>query len=242
MDRLLREPLLHFIGLGLLIFAWGTLRGAEAEAPRRIVVSEAQQARLADTFAATWNRAPSDDEFARLVDAHVDEEVMVREALSLGLDGDDPVIRRRLVQKMELLTAELADAEPSDADLQALLDADTDVYRGQPRLTFSQVPPPGAPSTLPASMDRATLRQVAARFGSSFARDLESLPADGSTHTVASTFGSHEVRLTEFEPAPKPTLERLRDRLRDDWRAARAAEARQRAVADLRARYRISIE
>ena len=242
MSRLLRDPLLHFLLLGLLIFAWGSFRGAEADTPRRVVVSEAQQARLAETFRATWNRAPTEDELARLVDAHIDEEVLVREATALGLDADDPVIRRRLVQKMELLTAELADMEPTDAELQALLDADPDAYRGQPQLTFTQAPPEGAPATLPEAMTRATLRQVAARFGSGFARELQALPPDGSAHILPSTFGDHTVRLTALEPAPEPTLERLRDRLREDWRAARASDARARAVEDLRARYRITVQ
>ena len=242
MNRILREPLLHFLLLGLLIFAWGEFRGAEADIPRRIVVTESDTARLADTFRAAWRRDPTPAELDELIDGFIDEEVLVREATALGLDGNDPVIRRRLVQKMDLLTSELAAAEPTDAELQALLDADPDAYRAQPRLTFTQEPPEPAPATLPTEMTRATLRQVAARFGADFARELQRLPTDGSPHALTSPFGTHTVRLTALEPAPAPTLEGSRARLRDDWRAAREADARARALSDLRARYRIDIQ
>ena len=234
--------MLHFLLLGLLIFAWGEFRGAEADIPRRIVVTESDTARLAETFRSAWRRDPTPAELDQLIEGFIDEEVMVREAAALGLDGNDPVIRRRLVQKMELLTSELAAAEPTDAELQALLDADPESYRAQPRLTFTQLPPEAAPATLPTEMTRATLRQVAARFGTDFARELQQLTPDGSPRTLASPFGEHTVRLTALEPAPAPTLEGSRTRLRDDWRAAREADARSRAVEDLRARYRIDIQ
>lgn len=103
--RLLREPLLHFLLLGGLLFLAHSLLnpGGTSDDYRRIVVDEDARERLAQAFMLQWRRPPDSAELAALVDEHVREEVLYREAMRLGLDLDDAVIRRRLAQKMEAL-------------------------------------------------------------------------------------------------------------------------------------------
>lgn len=137
---LLREPLVHFLALGALLFVIGWATGDE-QGPMgsRIVVSPGQIDRLASSFAATWQRPPTEGELQGLVEDHIREEVYFREALALGLDRDDIIIRRRLRQKVEFLTQDLADAvEPTDEELQAFLDENVDDYRIPDVYTFSQ--------------------------------------------------------------------------------------------------------
>jgi len=137
----LREPLLHFLLLGAALFLlYRAMNGGEAATPRSIVVSESRVEALAENFAKTWMRPPSAMELKGLVDDYVAEEVYYREAIAMGLDRDDTVIRRRLRQKMEFVTDDVAAAAPAtDAQLQAYLDAHQDKFVEPARLTFRQV-------------------------------------------------------------------------------------------------------
>lgn len=137
----LREPLFHFllIGLGLFLLYEFVNRDGET-APREIVVSEARIEALAENFARTWMRAPTARELSGLVDDFVKEEIFYREAVQMGLDRDDTVIRRRLRQKLEFISEDFASAiEPSDEQLQSYLEQHPEKFVNPARLTFLQV-------------------------------------------------------------------------------------------------------
>ncbi len=137
----LREPLLHFLLIGAALFLlYRALNGNEPSSPRSIVVSESRVEALAENFAKTWMRPPSAPELKGLVDDYVAEEVYYREAVAMGLDRDDTVIRRRLRQKMEFVTDDVALAAPAtDPQLQAYLDAHRDKFLEPARYSFQQV-------------------------------------------------------------------------------------------------------
>ena len=139
--KLLREPLFHFLVLGVGLFMVYSLVNGSQHAPAgRIVVDEIQAQRLADQFQRTWMRPPTRSELQDLAEDFVKEEILYREALALGLDQDDLVIRRRLRQKMEFINADLtAPQPPMDADLQAYFDANKDRFRLPERFSFQQV-------------------------------------------------------------------------------------------------------
>jgi parvulin-like peptidyl-prolyl isomerase len=139
---LLREPLMHFLLLGLALFALDAwLRPTTSVATRsEIVVSEARIRNLAQNFSRTWQRPPTREELDGLVESFIREEVMVREAVAVGLDRDDAIIRRRLQQKMEFVSEEAAAlARPTDAELSTYLQANPDAFRKEPRVTFVQI-------------------------------------------------------------------------------------------------------
>jgi hypothetical protein len=139
--RLLAEPLLHFFILGAALFGlFGLLGRPFGDRRQRIVVTPGQIEHLANTFARTWQRPPASLELDALIDDHIRDEVYAREAMALGLDRDDVVVRRRLRQKMEFLTEEAgATTPPSDDELAAFLAAHAERYRVEPRLAFRQV-------------------------------------------------------------------------------------------------------
>ena len=140
-QRLLREPLVHFLVLGAGLFlTYSLVNEGVDEAPDRIVVDEVRALRLAEQFQRTWMRPPTRQELEALVEDFVKEEILYREALALGLDQDDLIIRRRMRQKMEFLNADLAEQRvPTDAELQAYLDAHPDRFRRPPQLSFQQI-------------------------------------------------------------------------------------------------------
>ena len=141
MTRLLKEPLLHFLLLGAALFlAFGLAPKGTVGAPGKIVITREQVQSLATGFAQTWQRSPTSDELEGLIRDRVREEVYAREAIALGLDKDDTIIRRRLRQKMEFVSENVvAEAEPKDGELRAYLSAHADTFRIEPRFTFRHV-------------------------------------------------------------------------------------------------------
>ena len=114
MKKWLREPLLHFVLLGGLLFAgYGLARREPRSDPERIVVSPGQIEHMVASFVRMRQRPPTPEEVKGLVDQYVREEVLSREAMKLGLDRNDVIIRRRLQQKMEFIADDLAPSRPT---------------------------------------------------------------------------------------------------------------------------------
>jgi hypothetical protein len=271
MRRLLREPLVHFLLSGAGLFLLYGLTAAEPGArAERIVVSEAQVASLARIFERTWLRAPLPSELDGLVQDFVDEEILYREALALGLDRDDPVVRRRLRQKMEFLHADLGGPpEPGEGELTAYLAARPDPFVEPARLSFDQVyvrPDDGGTNAgrrakellarlrageaaetlgdrtlLPGAMERASERDIAAAFGTGFAGDLLRVPSDDWTGPLASSFGLHLVRIRQRTPQRTPALEEIRARVEREWRTEQRAASNAAFLKDLRERYDVEV-
>jgi len=141
MRRLLKEPLVHFLALGAVLFGIGLLRGEGAgPSANRIAITPGAVERLLEGFRMTWQRPPTESEFKGLFEDYLKEEVLYREALEMGLDRNDQIIRRRMRQKLEFLTADLVESiEPSDEELQAHLEADQDRYGQEATVSFVQV-------------------------------------------------------------------------------------------------------
>lgn len=140
MSKWLKEPLLHFLLLGGLVFIVYDLLAGRGSAPDEIFISRGQQENLLNTFGRTWQRPPTPEEYRGLLQDYVRQEIASREARAMGLDEDDIVIRRRLRQKLELLAEDVAAlAAPTDEQLQAYLERNADDFRVEPRLTLRQV-------------------------------------------------------------------------------------------------------
>jgi hypothetical protein len=141
MNRILSEPLLHFLLLGAVIFAaYSLLNNGFDQDREKIVVTQGQIASMTEGYARTRQRSPTPEELEVLIRDRVLEEAYVREAQALGLDQDDLIIRRRLRQKLEFVSEGLASpAEPSEAELQAYLTAHAAQFSTEPRFSFRQV-------------------------------------------------------------------------------------------------------
>ena len=141
LKRLLREPLFHFLVLGTVLFAAhaALVKRATSE-PGKIVVSQIRIDHLREGFARTWLRSPTAEELEALIRDYIREEVYYREAMAMGLDRDDTIIRRRLQQKLEFLSENVTDpTPPTEAELRAFLHDHPDQFRSQRRFSFHQV-------------------------------------------------------------------------------------------------------
>ncbi len=139
--KLLREPLVHFLVLGLGLFLLFGIVGDLDDAPTgRIVVSTARVSQLTEIFTRTWQRPPTAQELEGLIEDHIREEVYYREALAMGLDRDDTIVRRRLRQKLEFFTDDLVAAvDPAEEQLETYFSEHADAFRVPSRLSFRQI-------------------------------------------------------------------------------------------------------
>lgn len=269
-----QEPLLHFLLIGAAIFG---LYGLQAEPERtgigdRIVVTAADIERLGKLWENRWQRPPTEDELRGLIDEHVREEVLYREALALGLDRDDTVIRRLLRQKFEFVTQDLAGArEPDAAELAAWFEVNRERYRTEPRLTFTQVyfdlDRRGAAGEHEARLVLASLRagaaaaenlgdarlldrsyrdltaqQVALLFGKEFAEALMHLETGVWSGPIGSGYGLHLVRLDVRQAGAIPPLAEIEGRVRNDWGYEERQRANEAIYRQLLARYEVVVE
>jgi len=268
---LLAEPLLHFLLLGAALFAVYR-RVAPGGESRRIVLRAPQVAGIADEFRSTWGREPSAAELDALVESAVRDEIAWREGVALGLDRDDPVIRRRVRQKLEVMTEEsLAAPPPGDRELEAWLAGHPDAFRRPARVTWQQVlvapgdgrgvdldgrtaairaalargEPAvslGENTLLPRRGDDVGLDLVARDFGPGFAEALGGLPLGEWSGPVASGIGLHLVRVERRTPASMPPIEEVRAAVARELEADRRRRALEESYRRLRAEYDVVVE
>jgi len=139
---LLKDPLFHFVVLGAILFTAYLYVNEDIEVsePKRIIIDQNVLARLTVPFTQSWMRKPTKEELNGLVHEYIKEEIIYREALELGLDKDDPVIRRRMRQKMEFLNQDISDPpKATDAVLQVYLDKHKSAFVRPPMATFTQL-------------------------------------------------------------------------------------------------------
>jgi PPIC-type PPIASE domain len=199
LSKLIREPLVHFVLIGACVFGLYALVAGEDEDSARdtIVVTEGRVQQLAQVFAKTWQRPPSQEELRGLVDAYVKEEVYYREALKRGLDRDDTLIRRRMQQKMEFVTEPDDEAlQSSDETLGVYLNENKAKFRVEPKIAFDQVflnpNKPGEAAPVRAEQTLELLRTARSDAKSTDVGDPTLLPARlplSSLSDVARTFG-----------------------------------------------------
>ena len=139
--KIIREPLFHFLVLGAVIFAaYSLVTRHKTDKYGEIVVTQASIENLVTGFTRTWQRPPTEEELQGLVRDYIREEAAYREALALGLDRDDMIVRRRLRQKLEFVSDELAARrEPTDAELQSFLQAHKGAFQTEPLYSFRQI-------------------------------------------------------------------------------------------------------
>jgi hypothetical protein len=271
MLRLLKDPLVHFLLIGAALFAVSAWRGEMIRAGReRITITAEQVSKAGDTAALTQGRALSPAELNDLVESMVREEVLYREALALGLDKNDDEVRRRLVEKMNYLTQDLADPASSPDELQAFYTASPQLFTIPPLVSFDQVffspnergdkldagavaglaalragkPPDqvGDHTPLRAAYDDAPRDQIRVLFGDQMADALFTAPPGDWAGPYRSDFGLHLVRLRGRTEARLPPYDEIAARVAEEFGAKRRREANEAAYRRLRANYNVIVE
>ena len=264
-----REPILHFLILGLLLFliySWSNER--HRSSTQRIVVDQQRIDILSAGFERIWRRPPTSEELRALTTNWVREEVLYREGLANALDRNDPVVRRRVAQNMEFLLTAFVPEAPSDSELQAWLDANSENYRSPPRFSFRQVyvspnrdaeslaatlaavqrqliagdTPLAADATLlPYELNGKPLSEVAAVFGERFASELTALSPGKWTGPIESDYGLHLVSIDRIDESRPPSLSSIRNVVEADYAYAKTTLAQEASYRALRSKYQVEM-
>jgi hypothetical protein len=267
----LREPLVHFLALGLGLFLLHAIVAPADSGGDQIVITRAKVAALTQQYQTIWNRPPTPIELQALIDTDVKNQILFREGKSLGLDRDDAVIERRVRQKYELISEEEgAGQPPTDADLATYLEAHPDKFRRAPVVSFEQIlfevngsdaaidariaaaraalsrgsasASLGDETMLPRHVIATSLDLVARDFGQKFAAALESAPVGTWGPPVLSGYGIHLVRVTDRAAAALPPLAAVRADVAREWENDRRVAASEASYQRARAKYDVVIE
>jgi hypothetical protein len=266
-----REPLVHFLLIGAVLFSVFELRQEEGDAaPNRILVDAGKIEQLAARFKRSRLRPPTDNELVALIEGHVREEVYYRQALAMGLDQDDPVLRQRMRQKLEFLLEDItAEAVPDDEALTRFMQSHPERFREESRLSFTQVfLNPVRHTDLVADATRILARlnngasfetegdptlvapeyvlvdryEISRVFGDSFAQQLVMLEPGGWRGPIYSAYGGHLVRVSAKQEARVPELAEIRDQVERDYMVERRQQLKDITYRKLREGYEVIIE
>jgi hypothetical protein len=277
--KFFREPLVHFllIGAGLfLLFGWRSgpvslPAGPSGSPSTKVVVAQDEIDRMVGVFARTWQRPPTEEEAKGLVEDFVRNEIYYREALAMGLDRDDGVIRRRMRQKMEFILEDItSQTEPTDEELLAYMKKHPDSFLVDPQIAFRHVyvnadkrgknaeadarqilaqlnqgtdpDSVGDPLLLDAEIRLSPLWDISKQFGEEFGRNLLELKSGKWEGPVRSGFGLHLVLVTKRVGGRLPDLKEVREMVKRNWMFDRQKEVKDAAYAKIRERYVVIVE
>ena len=270
---LFKEPLLHFAIAGAVLFVGYSVLNRDNPGPSitaPIHIDDGEVRWLQETFASQWQRPPSETELFALIDGLVEEELLAREAVTLGLDQDDTIVRRRLAQKMAFLIDDSARvAEPADAELRAYYATKANSFLAPAHVSFQQIyfspnHRPDAASdaraalaAIPVAADPAAIgdpialepefldldrQAVAGLFGEGFADAVFKLAPGTWAGPVNSAYGLHLVQVTAVTPPASPPFEAVRTKVLEEWRHEKEAAAKSAYLASLREKYGVIID
>jgi hypothetical protein len=263
LQRALREPLTHFIVLGALIFAADAMFLSVRGDPQEIVISKETYAEARGAFVAGMNREPTAAELKVLTDRWVDNEVLFREGLALGMDRGDQAMKDRVVFKVLTATQSgLALPKIDEAGLREWFESRRDQYDLPARLSFEEAVIAVSDST-PEKLKKfvtalngqqapeleASLRVFKARprpsldqsYGAAFADALEK-QTTGTWAVLESKEGYRAIRLTELTPARAVSYDEMRERVYTDWKEITSSELTKKAIREIAKKYRVRDE
>ena len=260
---------MHFFVIGGLLFLLFEAVSPKSPEPLDIInVTPERIANLQSGFRKVWRRPPNEQELGTLIDGYIREEIYYREALALGLDRNDTVIRRRLQQKMEFLSDSGGSLlEPAPGELESFLAEHEQTFRLEPRIALEQVflgenptqeqintaltallaEPSAAPSwhqrsLLPAAITLTEASAVNRLFGNNFFEQIAQTPTDTWSGPVQSSYGIHLVRIGERIAGRLPSLAEITDTVLRDWKTANSQKLREKYYTKLRRQYVVNID
>ena len=276
MIRFWREPLIHFFILGLAVFGLHSFLDREPEVidtdPYLVEVSSADIDWMRTLFNKRMGREPTVNELRGQVSHLIREQILSREAVAMGLDEGDMVVRRRLVQKMEFLFKDLSGlSEPDEDELRNYFKENRQKYEIPAKVTLTQVyfdserrgvenakqavqvllkegaEPSNAsnlgdPSMLTPDCKQCSENEIRSRFGTAFSAAVMKQEAGTWHGPIQSAYGLHAVYIHERQEAKIPAFEAVAEQLKNDWMSARRTENTQKVYGEIRSKYRILVE
>jgi hypothetical protein len=268
--KVLREPLLHFLLIGVgLFWLYSQVQPTVEDESKRVVVTTSQAEQFIAQFSLTWMRPPNETEMKGLIQSYIRDEIYYREAIALGLDRNDGLIRQRMRQKLEFILEDLTAVEPEDAALVLFLQENSEKFKKQAQISFEQVflnldkrenlaadaenmlqsLQKGAvaetlsdPTMLPYAYQLLTQNEIAQQLGRKFAQKLQTVTASDWIGPIYSGIGGHLVKVTQVIPARLPDLEEVRAEVKREYMAQRSQKHKDSAYQKMLDDYEVVIE
>ena len=225
---------------------------------------------MSNNWSKKWNRPPSETEWKGLVDSYIKEEVYYREALALGLDQNDTVLRRRLMQKMDFLSNDIAELnQPDEAALNKYFLDNQEKYELPARVSFTHIyfsldkrgakavedaksvlsglnalraTDKGDSFMLEYDFNQETPFEVERLFGRVFANQLFTLETNTWQGPIESGYGLHLVRISEKIDARMPALDYVIDKVHTDLMFAQRQKINNEIYERFKEQYEIVVE
>ena len=264
--RVLREPLTHFVAIGIGIFVVSHVI-EERQSRYNLTLSNADVLRIANSYAQQYGAQASPAQMRTMIDNAVREEIYLREGLGLGLDKDDEIVRRRIAQKFDFLQQDqAAPREPGEAQLRDWYAAHRDRFAAPAKVSFEQryfapdkrgdaaarslaaaalaspASSPGDTFPGPATIVALSSEDVDRVFGGTgFAASVFAAPEGAWAGPFRSGFGWHVVRVTSRSAVRARSFAEAREDVRRDWIEADRKARNDKAWTALRARYTVTV-
>ena len=258
-NRFKQEPLLIFAAIAVFIFLGDQMIALTKTDPKAIVITSQLRNDLKQIYANSFKRDPSARDMQILIDRWVDNEVLYREGLALGLDKGDDSIRERVIFKtLSVTQAEVNLPNPDENFLKNWFNEHQEQYNEPTQLNFEEAVVFGKPnpmeiknlvlalngkgkssidSNLEIFKDRPRFT-IADGYGEEFTKSLEQLPRN-EWSALESTAGTRIVRLVSVKQGQKANFEQLKAKIYTDWKNQTAAELSTKAIRELGKKYKI---
>ncbi|UCE94818.1 MAG: peptidyl-prolyl cis-trans isomerase, partial [Flavobacteriaceae bacterium] len=272
MKKILKEPLAHFLLFGLALFALYGLVNEEDDGANTIVIDDYDMKNIIASWEMQWKRLPTDEELKSLIQQNIKQEIFYQEALKMNLDHNDEIIKRRLAQKMQFLSNDLATiTEPSEDELKDFYEKNADNYLSPYAYSFyqiifspdhrkdpkkdaeelkdkiknndpKQVTGKGDSLPFPYFFKETDANELQRQLGNKFSEKLETLPEGQWLGPLKSGFGYHLVYILDKTPPQKPEFEAVRNELVRDLEYSNQQKLDQMIFAELKKKYEIEYE
>ncbi len=260
--RIINEPLIHFLIAALAIFALYSLTGSGGSESSTVLINKNQ---FAERWQRAWRRPPTEQELRGMIDEYLNDEVLYREALRLGLDREDAVVRNRMLQKMKFLQDQRV-PPAAEADLQNWLDENEATYQQAATMTLKQIylGQQAAQQSIAKFAGKAindqalsalddgllgianrfeniSTTELAGKFGLEFANSVDTLAAGSWQGPITSGYGQHMVFVVARTTVASPDLSNptIKQRVENDWLNAQQQRLRAQQVQELRENFTV---
>ena len=272
MKKLLKEPLVHFLLIGCSLFVLYGLVNKKTDSKDTILINDFDVSNIIASWEMQWKRLPTEQELQNLIDLNIKQEIFYQEALKMNLDHNDEIIKRRLAQKMQFLSNDIASVfEPTEEDLQSYLDKNIEKYltpytyslyqitfspdnRNDPfndasvvlnenlNASFDEMKSKGDNLPISYQFTNASASDLALKLGSKFPEALKDLTINTWTGPIPSGFGFHLVYITDIIEPRQPMLDDIRKTVIRDYEYDFQKEIDERIYQDLKKQYDIQID
>jgi len=270
MKKFWKEPLVHFMLLGALIFGYYYLTNDSEDTETAIVIDDAEYDYLLSLWKNQWQREPNEDDIKAFLDQYLRQEVYYKEALAMNLDHNDIIVKRRLAQKMEAVSNDLnfLIKPPTDEELKSFFTSNPDLFLLPPRFTFQQVlflsneqnlsdqleinknalnAGAGIPDSrklmlsLSNKWEESSVAEISKAFGDDFALALDNLPTDQWVGPVTSGFGQHLVFISRKDSVETADFEDVKPYVLNEYEYQSELETQEQIFNELLDKYGVKI-